>query len=195
MSIQIQDFSDRDVKPLIDLCDSCQHVKPKAGYWEYISFHLQYSSAKLYLQAQDRIEGWDSEACIKQRVAGSELSKIFGWAAFLANNFLARHGQSKTYGFPRHRSHTLRTASQLDKVLSLIEEHKFSDPKILEVTRIREMMEDVAKLPPSILPEEDYAFHLRAATLSHEWARTRTLTRWFFSADQRRLSVHSKFSK
>jgi hypothetical protein len=35
---------------------------------------------------------------IKQRVPGSELSKIFGWATFIANHFLARDGQSEKYG-------------------------------------------------------------------------------------------------
>ena len=97
MSIRIHDFSGRDAKPFIDLCDSCQ-LKNKCGYQDYLFIDLVYSSSRLCLQAQDRIEGWDSETWIKQRVPGSELSKIFGWAAFIANHFLARDEQSKKYG-------------------------------------------------------------------------------------------------
>lgn len=96
VSIRIQDFSDRNTKPLIELCDSCQ-LKNR-GYQCYLSIDLFYSSSRLCLQAQDRIEGWDSETWIKQRVPGSELSKIFGWATFIANHFLARDGQSEKYG-------------------------------------------------------------------------------------------------
>ena len=96
MSIRIQDFSGRDAKPLIELCDSCE--PKKSGYQDDLCIDLFYSSSKLCLQAQDRIEGWDSETWIKQRVPGSELSKIFGWAAFIANHFLARDGQSEKYG-------------------------------------------------------------------------------------------------
>ena len=98
MSIRIQDFSDRDAKPLTELCDSCELKKSGYQFEDDLCIDLFYSSSRLCLQAQDRIEGWDSETWIKQRVPGSELSKIFGWAAFIANHFLARDGQSEKYG-------------------------------------------------------------------------------------------------
>lgn len=60
----------------------------------------------------------------------------------------------------------------------------------IQVSRLREMMGDVAKLPHSALPDEGYGFHLRAAALSYEWARTCTSSRWLLCADQQRLTVY-----
>ena len=96
-SIKIQDFLYRDTKSLIDLCDSC-HLNKKSGNAEYLCIDLLYSSSRLFLWAQDHIEGWNSEMWTKQRVPGSELSKISGWATFMLSQFLARGGRSEKYG-------------------------------------------------------------------------------------------------
>ncbi|KIM42362.1 hypothetical protein M413DRAFT_10518 [Hebeloma cylindrosporum] len=188
--ITIRDFSDRDPKPLIALCNSWQ-LKNEDGRRDYLCIDLVYSSSKLCLRAQDRIEGWDRGPWTKQRVPGSELSKIFGWSAFIANNFLARDEQERNYGFPRNRKRIVRPASQLNKVFTLIEEHEFSDPKMLEVSRLRPMMEDVVKLPPDVLPDEGYGFQLRAAALCHEWAGTSIFSRFVLSADLRKITLSS----
>jgi hypothetical protein len=65
----------------------------------------------------------------------------------------------------------------------------------IQVSRLKEMMEDVTKLPPSALPDEGYGFHLRAATLSYEWAQTCTFSRWCLCADLQRLSVYSMLTE
>ena len=57
------------------------------------------------------------------------------------------------------------------------------------------MMRDVTKLPPTALPDEGYAFHLRAATLSYEWAQTCTFSRWFLDAEDRRLTLNSMLTE
>jgi len=91
----IRKFSDNDGAPLVALVDS-RRVKGQQSF----SLNLLYSSTRQCLQAQDRLEGWD-EILKRESVPGSELTKVRGWATYIAKQFLGRSGEGKDYGVRR----------------------------------------------------------------------------------------------
>ena len=90
--LTIRKFSDNDAAPLVALVNSCR-VKRH----DCFSMQLSYSSTRQCLQAQDRVEGWD-EILKRESVPGSELTKVRGWATYVAKQFLGPCGKAKDYG-------------------------------------------------------------------------------------------------